>query len=119
MATHPIVHVDIPAAHTKEAAEFYAKTFDWTLEHAPEFDYWQFAADGGPGGGFMQAGEQAATINRVIIYIGTDNVDKSLAEVEANGGKTVQPKSEIPGIGWYAVFTDPEGNEVALFQGMS
>ena len=116
MANHPIVHIDIPAINGKESAEFYAKTFDWTLDHAPEFDYWQFAAEGGPGGGFMKAGNDGATINQLVVYIGTDDIEASLADVEANGGKTIQPRTDIPGIGWFAVFSDPVGNAVALYQ---
>jgi predicted enzyme related to lactoylglutathione lyase len=116
MANHPIVHVDIPAINGRESAEFYAKTFDWKLDHAPQFDYWQFAAEGGPGGGFMQAGPDGATINQLVVYIGTDDIEASLADVEANGGKTIQPKTEITGIGWFAVFSDPVGNAVALYQ---
>src|SRR5690348_12561212 len=118
MANHPIVHVDIPALNGKDSAEFYAKTFDWKLEHAPEFDYWQFRAEGGPGGGFMLVGPQGATVNQVVVYIGTDNIEESLAGVEANGGKTLQPRTEITGIGWYAIFSDPAGNALALYQAM-
>src|SRR3954453_14034873 len=116
MANHPIVHVDIPAIDGKESAEFYAKTFDWKLDHAPQFDYWQFTAEGGPSGGFMKAGNDGATINQLVVYIGTDDIDASLADVEANGGKTLQPRTEIAGIGWFAVFSDPIGNAVALYQ---
>ncbi len=119
MANHPIVHIDIPAIQGKESAEFYAKTFDWKIEHAPEFDYWQFAAEGGPGGGFMLAGEQGATINQVVVYIGTDDIEESLAQVEANGGKIIQPKTEITGIGCFAVFSDPVGNALALYKDMN
>lgn len=117
MANHPIVHIDIPAIQGKDSAEFYAKAFDWKLEHAPEFDYWQFAAEGGPGGGFIQVGgEQDAKINQLVVYIGTDDVEGSLARVEANGGKTILPKTEIPGIGWFAIFSDPVGNTLALYK---
>src|SRR5205085_6956572 len=77
MANHPIVHIDIPTVQGRDSAEFYAKTFDWKLEHAPEFDYWQFAAEGGPGGGFMQVGEQGAKINQLVVYIGTDDIEDS------------------------------------------
>ena len=116
MTKHHIVHVDIPTTQGKESAEFYAKTFDWKLEHAPEFDYWMFSTEGGPGGGFMQADEQGATVNQVLVYIGTDDIEASLASVEANGGKTILPKTEIPGIGWYAIFSDPTGNQLALYK---
>ena len=34
----------------------------------------------------------------------------------ANGGTVKEPKQEIPGMGWFAVVIDPEGNEVGLYQ---
>src|SRR5437868_1644594 len=122
MANHPIVHVEIPTLQgkAKESAEFYAKTFDWKLEHAPEFNYWQFAALGGPGGGFIEQGGQSdAKINEPIIYIGTDDIEATLVQIEANGGKTVAPKMEIPGVGWFAYFADPAGNKMALYTAMA
>ena len=117
MANHPIVHVEIPTIDSKASAEFYGKTFDWKLDHAPEFDYWQFAAEGGPGGGFIQVGGPSdAKVSQPVIYIGTDDIAGTLARIEANGGKTVQPETEIPGIGAFAYFTDPAGNKMALFK---
>ena len=116
MANHPIVHIDIPTLQGKESAEFYAKTFDWNIQHAAEFNYYMFSAQGGPGGGFMQVSEDGAKVNQVVVYIGTDDIEASLADVEANGGKVLQPKTEITGIGWYAIFSDPTGNALALFK---
>jgi predicted enzyme related to lactoylglutathione lyase len=120
MANHPIVHVEIPAIKGKDAAEFYAKTFDWKLDHTPEFDYWQFTAEGGPGGGFIEVDSEAnAKINEPVIYIGTDDIEATLAQIEANGGKSAAPKMEIPGVGWFAYFTDPAGNRMALYTSMT
>jgi predicted enzyme related to lactoylglutathione lyase len=51
----------------------------------------------------------------VRVSIQTDDIDSTLAEVEKLGGKTVTPKTEIPDMGWFAVFTDPEGNYIGLF----
>jgi predicted enzyme related to lactoylglutathione lyase len=122
MANHPIVHVEIPTLQgkSKESAEFYAKTFDWKLEHAPQFNYWMFSAEGGPGGGFIEVGSEAdAKISEPVVYIGTDDIEGSLAQIEANGGKTVLPKTEIPGMGWFAYFTDPAGNKLALYKAMN
>jgi predicted enzyme related to lactoylglutathione lyase len=31
----------------------------------------------------------------------------------------VVPKTEIPGIGWFGVFTDPTGNKVGLYTAQS
>jgi predicted enzyme related to lactoylglutathione lyase len=43
-------------------------------------------------------------------------MDDALAAPDANGGTTKEPKSEIEGMGWFAVVIDPEGREVGLFQ---
>jgi len=56
-----------------------------------------------------------STRDRLLVYLATDDIDATLATVEAHGGKTVLPKTEIPHVGWWAVFTDPTGNHLALY----
>jgi predicted enzyme related to lactoylglutathione lyase len=111
---HPIVHVEIPAANQQAAGDFYAKLFGWNIQHMPEMNYSTFAAEGGPGGGFPQVGDMAKP-GEVLIYVGTDDIEASLAQAESLGGKTVVPKTEIPGIGWFGIFQDPTGNRMALY----
>ena len=119
MSNHPIVHVEIPAQDTAAASKFYAEAFGWTIQHDPSFDYYMFQANPGPGGGFVQIGGMGEyKQGEVLIYIGTDDIDATLAKVEASGGKTLQPKTEIPQMGWFAYFTDPAGNRIALYTGM-
>jgi predicted enzyme related to lactoylglutathione lyase len=118
MASHPIVHVEIPASDTKAAGEFYSRLFDWKLELDPNFDYLQFNAEGGPGGGFVQVGELGGMQYKpdsLLVYVGTDDIDGTLARAESLGGKTIVPKSEIPQVGWFAVLTDPTGNRIGLY----
>ncbi len=50
-------------------------------------------------------------------YITVDSIEDALAAAERTGGTIKEPKSEIPGMGWFAVVIDPEGSEVGLFQG--
>jgi predicted enzyme related to lactoylglutathione lyase len=119
---HPFVHVEIPADDTLAAGKFYGDVFGWNIETDPTFSYTQFRAEGGPGGGFVSTqatdgGMMPAKADSLLLYIGTDDIDASLAKVEAHGGKTVLPKTEIPGIGWFAIFTDPTGNRLALYTG--
>lgn len=116
MAKHPIVHVEIPAANRMAAGDFYSKVFGWEIQQHPEMNYAVFNTGSMPGGGFSPtSGEQAAEAGKVMVFIGTDDIEDSLATIQANGGSTVLPKTEIPGIGWFAVFTDPTGNNLALF----
>jgi len=122
MSTHPVVHIEFPAKDTKAAGKFYGDVFDWTIDTDPNFDYTMFQAEGGPGGGFVAIGAPGHITYEpgdVLLYIGTDDIEASLRKVEAHGGKAVVENTEIPGVGWFAVFTDPSGNRVGLFKGMT
>jgi predicted enzyme related to lactoylglutathione lyase len=113
---HPIVHIEIPATDTKAAGAFYGDVFGWQINTDPSFDYTMFAAEGGPGGGFVgTSGQMPAKIGEPLVYIGTEDIEATLRTIEARGGKTVAPKTEIPGVGWFAIFTDPSGNRMALY----
>jgi len=118
MASHPIVHIEIPAGNMQAATEFYAAVFDWNIQTDPTYSYSMFSAEGGPGGGFVgidEGGDMQYKLDSLLVYIGTDDIDASLAKIAAQGGKVVQPKTEIPHVGWFARFTDPAGNNLALF----
>lgn len=120
MADHPIVHIEIPSSNFKTDSDFYAKVFGWQIIADPTFDYWMWRPSTGPGGGFAGLEPPAsAKINQPLIYIGTDDIEASLRDIEAAGGHTVSPKMEIPGNGWFAVFTDPAGNQMALYTSMN
>ncbi len=122
MSNHPIVHLEIPAKKAGEAGKFYGDLFGWKIEADPTYNYVQFQAEGGPGGGFVEVGGGGAPIqykpDSLLVYVSTDDIDATLAKVESLGGKTVLPKTEIPQMGWWAVFSDPTGNRIGLFTGM-
>ena len=122
MSNHPIVHIEIPAKDAKTAGKFYGDLFGWKIEADAMYNYVQFQAEGGPGGGFVEVGQSGVPVeykpDSLLVYVSTDNIDATLAKAESLGGKTLMPKTEIPHVGWWAVFYDPTGNRVALFTGM-
>jgi predicted enzyme related to lactoylglutathione lyase len=119
MSSHSIVHVEIPAQDASAASKFYADLFDWKIVVDPPSNYHMFQPDPGPAGGFVELNEEMGyKAGMVLIYVSTDDIDATLAKVEELGGKTVKPKTEIPNTGWFAVFTDPTGNAIALFTNM-
>ena len=50
------------------------------------------------------------------MFEGADDIDASLAAVNAAGGETVAPTMEIPGVGWFALFKGPTDNTLALLK---
>jgi predicted enzyme related to lactoylglutathione lyase len=114
VSKHPIVHIEFSANDPAAAGRFFAELFGWQIDHDATIGYTMFAAPPGPGGGLPQVGEMTKP-GDVTVSVETDDIDATLAKVEALGGKTIMPKSEIPNMGWYALFSDPTGNRIGLW----
>src|SRR5436190_24251478 len=70
--------------------------------------------DGNEPGGAIYPAQQGESAP--VIYFGTGDIDKTLAQVRELGG-AAEDKQPIPGIGWFARCSDTEGNAFSLFQG--
>jgi hypothetical protein len=115
---HPVVWLELTVEDDVKDPDFYPKALGWTIERDEPARYTMFAAEGGPGGGFNTTDMEDISTGNLIVYIETDDIDATLAKIEANGGKVVKPKKEIPSVGWFAYFTDPTGNRLATIQWM-
>lgn len=118
MAKHNIVHVEFSAKDLEASGKFYSELFGWEVQQMPEMNYASYETGEGVGGGFNPASDDYPA-GTVIVYIGTDDIEASLAKVESLGGKSVSPKTEIPGFGWFGLFSDPTGNMVGLYTAMA
>jgi hypothetical protein len=114
MANHSVVHIEIPASDPKALGAFYGEVFGFKIEVDEQMNYVQFSPEDGPGGGFPEVSDQFKP-GDVMVYFGTNDIEATLGKIEAGGGATVMPKTEIPGIGWFAIFSDPTGNQLALY----
>jgi hypothetical protein len=110
-----IVHFEIFGDDYKGLGEFYASQFGWQLQPAGEGYDLITTADGSIGGGIGTPYEGRE--RQVIVYVQVPSIDKALASIEAAGGKTILPKTEIPELVIYAQFADPAGNVVGLVEG--
>jgi predicted enzyme related to lactoylglutathione lyase len=54
----------------------------------------------------------------VTFYILVDDLKASLDQITSLGGTTLIPPQEVPGMGWFAWFKDPEGNALGLWKAM-
>ena len=117
MSNHPIVHIEFSAENRESTGEFYANLFGWEVQQIPEMNYATFGSQEGLGGGFNPYSESAPA-GTTVVYIGTDDIPSTLQEIEKAGGKALVPKTEIPGMGWFAFFEDISGNRVGLYTEM-
>ena len=121
MAKGEYTHIEIPADDTARAQRFYQGVFGWqfqAMEGYPEyFLYTTAAGENGVGGAIGKRDVSAP--HQIRNYVDVDSVDEAVATATELGGSVVEPKAEVPGQGWYAVITDTEGNEFAVWQSLS
>jgi uncharacterized protein len=118
MSKRNIVHVEIPSANVEAAGKFYQGLFGWKLQPMPEMNYTMWEDGSGSGGGFPQVSD-VNPAGQVLVYIDSDNIEVDLKNVEKLGGKVLYKKTEIPGMGWFAIFQDPTGNVLGLYTSLN
>lgn len=120
-----VVHFEIPADDEGRAREFYREVFGWQLQEMPEMDYTivrTTATDqqtqlptepGAINGGLMK---RSSDTPAPVITVDVESIDDSMKQIESRGGSVVKPRTEIPGMGAFAYFKDPEGNVIGLWE---
>jgi predicted enzyme related to lactoylglutathione lyase len=109
-----MVHVEIPAADTARAKAFWSGLFGWEFqefEGSPtEYHMAQFSET--TGGAIMAAeGDQRGT----RVYFDVDDIREGTARIGELGGEPGEALP-VPGMGWFAICKDVDGNEFGLWQ---
>lgn len=117
MSTKPVVHWEFWSQNPDTVSDFYKDVFDWPIKSIPGMDYhlMEPGAAGGIGGGIMKPkeGEWPA---KLTLYIDVDEIEPYCDKVVAAGGTIIVPKMEVPGVGWLALFEDPDGRVIGLWR---
>ena len=110
-------HFEIPVDDPDRAEKFYSSVFGWTVQPyagAPTYYGLADTGDTQPGihGALMQRGEGASATR---ITMSVESIEDAAAKIEAEGGKVLQGKMPIPGMGYFAICEDTEGNQIGIF----
>ena len=104
-------YVELPGTDLAATRSFYERAFGWTLtEFAPTY--------AATTTGDTDVGIQASPPDRPsapLPVIQVANLEEALESVKSAGGKVVKPILAFPG-GRRFHFTDPSGNELAVWQ---
>ncbi len=126
MVDHTVVHFEIPADDLKKLSQFYSKLFGWKIVKMPgPTQYWgiqtvpvdkqgMLLRNGVNGGMIKRQNSEHKPVN----YIAVESVDEYNKKIEELGGRIVVPKMEVPGVGWWALALDPDGNSFAIMEEM-
>jgi predicted enzyme related to lactoylglutathione lyase len=107
-----ISYLDFTAEEPERAIKFYEKVFAWEFKKWDgPMEYWQLKtgnqSEPGIDGGLAKRDKPSDSLTP---FINVDSIEKYSELIEQNGGKILQPKTAIPGIGYMLVFKDTENN---------
>jgi predicted enzyme related to lactoylglutathione lyase len=112
---NPIVHFELMVSDVKKAKSFYSAVFDWTIDEDSMPGYPLIVTGSDPPGGMM-AKPEMAPMCALNTYFGVDDIDATLAKAVAAGATVLSPRMAIPGVGYWAMFLDPDSIPVGIFQ---
>jgi uncharacterized protein len=126
MQKNTVSHFEIYANDPKKLAEFYTKLFDWKTTDFPQMDYimvhtgetdaqGMLKSPGAINGGIARRPE-GFSVNGAVNYSMVDSIEDASARAKSLGATLTKEKTAVPGMGWFAMFLDPEGNNFALFK---
>lgn len=116
MAHGDITHIDIPVNDLGSAAAFYSELFGWQIAEVPGFEgYPMWQAPNEVSGGGLAPREEGFTQPRS--YVEVDSIEETLAKATAHGATVAMAKSPISESSWWAIFVDPDGNHIGLYEG--
>ena len=125
MKTNSVSHFEIYGDDPDKLAQFYTSLFDWSIEPMPGMDYRLIrTVDTDAKGSPVQAGGINGGMLHVpgfspgawVNYVNVESIEGSLARAQKLGAKETKGKTAVPGMGWFAMMVDPQGNNFAIFQ---
>ena len=115
-----IVHFDIPVDDVERAVDFYTYVMGWKVdkyggpdvEAEPGMEYYLTSPsddENAVGGGIGKKMNPGQT--RVNYYNAEGGLEAFNQRVKDKGGMVLMEKMPVPGMGWFSVCADPEGNQ--------
>ena len=115
---NPFVHVELNTTDPEKAKAFYSKLFNWKMEKEqtlPGLDYTVIKPGEGTGGGLMKQMMPGAP-SAWLAYVVVDDIKAATEKARTLGAKIMKDVTEIPGMGWFSIITDPTGAHLGLWK---
>ncbi len=113
----PVVHWEFWSEDPAKISDFYQRVFGWQVQHIPEMNYHmvETGGEGGINGGIMkpQAGPWPGKLS---FYIDVDDLDAYGKKIKEAGGKVIVDKMEVPEVGQFSLFEDPDGRVLGMWK---
>jgi predicted enzyme related to lactoylglutathione lyase len=114
----PVVHWELMSKDPANVSAFYEKLFGWKIQHVPEINYRivDTGGEGGINGGILKPQRSEPWPGNMTLYIEVDDLASYRERIVAAGGEIHVEEQDVPGMGAFSLFTDPEGRMMGLWK---
>ncbi len=112
---NPLCHFEVMTDDPENCKAFYEVVFGWQFDDSSMPGYTLINTGVEPTGGIFPKPEDAPGVC-MNVYFQVQDIDATLKKATDHGGSTLVPKTEIPSVGHFAMFTDPEGIALGIIQ---
>ena len=113
----PVVHWELWSKDPQRIADFYARVFDWKVQEMPQMSYHMVdtGGEGGINGGIMKP-QEGPWPGNMAFYVDVESIEDAMRRIVEAGGKVMVPRQEVPGMGAFGLFEDPDGRVLGVWQ---
>ena len=111
----PLCHFEFMTDDVNRCRKFYGGVFGWEFDDRSMPGYTLIQTGKEPGGGLMQR-PQGVPRSSFMVYFMVDDIGGTLRKATQTGGTVLKTETPIPGVGAFAVFSDPDGNAIGVFK---
>lgn len=113
----PVVHWEFWSQDPQKISTFYQQVFDWKIQPVAEHDYTlvETGGTGGINGGIMKP-KRGPWPAKLALYIDVDDLDAYGKKLKQAGGKIIVERQEVPGVGQFSLFEDPDGRLLGMWK---
>ena len=110
---------ELMTTDTGKAADFYTGLFGWgkDVQNFGPMEYTMFTQADRPTSGMLQITPDMGNIPpNWLVYFAVDDCDATVEKAAGSGANVMKPADDIPGIGRFAILTDPQGAAFAIIK---
>ena len=113
----PVVHWEFWSKDPSKVSDFYSKVFDWKIQAMPDLNYhFVDTQGGGINGGIMKPQQDGPWPGNMAFYIDVDDLGSYRKRITDAGGKIIVEEQEVPGMGSFSLFADPDGRVLGIWK---
>ena len=115
-----VVHWEFWSKDPAKVSAFYERVFDWKVNFMPQLDY-RIVDTGATGemkginGGIMKP-QEGEWPGNMAFYIMVDDLAAYRKKVMEAGGKILVEEQQVPGMGSFSLFADPDGRVLGIWK---